>query len=113
MMGMTQAVVRDGNVPTSAHLFYFSNFDICHDELGPRTSRTVYLYFVLRRVLELGPVRVLHLCLPLPVLSPQSFPMAPERQLRGEVGFGEASGLSSVKGKPVKRQTHQATRAQL
>ena len=106
-------MVRDGNVPTSAHLFYSSDFDICHDELGPRTSRTVYLSFVLCHALELGPIRVLHLCLPFPIRSSQSFPMAPKRQFRGEVGSGEVSDLSSIIGKPFKRQMRQETHAQL
>ena len=105
MMGMTQAMVRDGNAPTSVQLFYSRYFELCYDKLGFRKGRIMYLSLVLHCVLELVLVRVHQLHLPLPDLSFHSHPMAPKRQFRGEVGSGEASGLSSAKGKSFKRQT--------
>ena len=39
--------------------------------------------------------------------------MAPKRQPRREGGSGETSGITLVKGNSAKRQTRQATRAQI
>ena len=111
MMGMTQEMVRDGKDPMSVHLLYSNDFEVFNDEFNPRMSSAVYLLFVLCRVVELGPVKRLHLYFSRPILPSQSNPMAPKRQFRGEVGLGGAAGVSLVKGNYVKHQTHQATHA--
>ena len=53
----------------SVQLFYSGDFELFYDELGFKKGRIMHLSLILHYVLELGPIRVLHLFLLLPVLS--------------------------------------------
>ena len=68
MMGMMEDKVRDGNTPTSNHLFYSKDFYIYHEEFYFREGRIEYLSFILRCALEFGFVRMPQLRLLLPFL---------------------------------------------
>ena len=109
MMGMTQDKVRDGSTPRSAPLFYSEDFDIRYEEFCYKEGRLEYPSFTLRCPLAFGFVGAPLLRFLSPFLLSQSLLMASKRQFRRDGGSREASGLSIVKGKSLKRQMRQTT----